>query len=326
MENKGGKTTRFTSTRSELTPREVLTTVYAAMKEKGYDPVNQIVGYLLSGDPTYITSYKAPGGAGALLCPQAEAGRGMMQRILAFDVGDRRIGVAVSDALGITAQPVETYHRKGGAEKDAEYLLDLAKRYAPCTLLFGLPRNMDGTYGEQAEKVKKFAQRLIDQWDGDYAFYDERLTTMAARRVLLDADVSREKRKQVIDKMAAVGHRQDGRRGDPPGVHGEPSGQALIGEDIDMEEKDTIVTLIDEENGQPVDFDLLLTFSYEGKRYAALQPLDEVEGVEDDEIVLLEIVKENGEESYRTIDNEILLDEVFAEFQDLFDEEDEGEE
>ncbi len=92
-----------------------------------------------------------------------------------------------------------------------------------------------------------------------------------------------------------------------------------------MEEKDTIVTLIDEENGQPVDFDLLLTFSYEGKRYAALQPLDEVEGIEDDEIVLLEIVKENGEESYRTIDNEILLDEVFAEFQDLFDEEDEGE-
>ena len=93
-----------------------------------------------------------------------------------------------------------------------------------------------------------------------------------------------------------------------------------------MEEKDTIVTLIDEENGQPVDFDLLLTFSYEGKRYAALQPLDEVEGVEDDEIVLLEIVKENGEEAYRTIDHEILLDEVFREFQELFDEEDEGEE
>ena len=93
-----------------------------------------------------------------------------------------------------------------------------------------------------------------------------------------------------------------------------------------MEEKDTIVTLIDEENGQSVDFDLLLIFSYEGKRYAALQPLDEVEGVEDDEIVLLEIVKENGEEAYRTIDNEILLDEVFREFQELFDEEDEGEE
>ena len=58
MEYKGEKTTRFTSSRSELTPREVLMTVYVAMKEKGYDPVNQIVGYLLSGDPTYITSYK----------------------------------------------------------------------------------------------------------------------------------------------------------------------------------------------------------------------------------------------------------------------------
>ena len=84
-----------------------------------------------------------------------------MQRILAFDVGDKRIGVAVSDALGITAQPVETYHRSGGAQKDAEYLLTLAKKYAPCMLLFGMPRNMDGSYGEQSEKVKKFAEKVL---------------------------------------------------------------------------------------------------------------------------------------------------------------------
>ena len=93
-----------------------------------------------------------------------------------------------------------------------------------------------------------------------------------------------------------------------------------------MEEKDTIVTLIDEDNGQEVDFDLLLTFSYEGKRYAALEPITEVENVEEGEVVLLEIVKENGEETYRSIDNEILLDEVFNEFQELFDEEEEDEE
>lgn len=93
-----------------------------------------------------------------------------------------------------------------------------------------------------------------------------------------------------------------------------------------MEDKDRIVTLIDEENGKEVDFDLLLTFSYEGKRYAALQPLEKVEGVEEDEVVLLEIVKEGEEESYRSIDNEILLDEVFAEFQELFDEEEAEEE
>ena len=127
-----------------------------------------------------------------------------MQRILAFDVGDKRIGVAVSDALGITSQPVETYHRSGGAQKDAEYLLTLAQKYAPCMLLFGMPRNMDGSYGEQSEKVKKFAEKVLEGWDGEYAFYDERLTTMAARRVLLDADISRGKQKKVIDKLAAV--------------------------------------------------------------------------------------------------------------------------
>lgn len=127
-----------------------------------------------------------------------------MQRLVAFDVGDKRIGIAVSDPLGITAQPVETYHRAGGAEKDAEYLISVAKKYAPCKLVFGLPRNMDGSCGEQAEKVRRFAARVIALWDGEYDFYDERLTTMAARRILLDADISRMKQKKVIDKLAAT--------------------------------------------------------------------------------------------------------------------------
>ena len=68
-----------------------------------------------------------------------------MQRILALDVGDKRIGVAVSDLLGVTAQPVETYHRVGSQKKDVAYIIELTKRYAPCKLLFGLPRNMDGS-------------------------------------------------------------------------------------------------------------------------------------------------------------------------------------
>ncbi|MDD3400269.1 MAG: Holliday junction resolvase RuvX [Eubacteriales bacterium] len=127
-----------------------------------------------------------------------------MQRILALDVGDKRIGVAVSDLLGVTAQPVETYHRVGSQKKDVAYIIELTKRYAPCKLLFGLPRNMDGSYGEQAEKVRHFAQLVVSEFDGEHDFYDERLTTMAARRVLLDADVSRSKQKKVIDKLAAV--------------------------------------------------------------------------------------------------------------------------
>ena len=86
-----------------------------------------------------------------------------------------------------------------------------------------------------------------------------------------------------------------------------------------MEEQNTIVELIDE-NGNTVRFDLVMTFDYEGKRYAALLPVEEVEGVGEDEVVLLEIVKDKGGENYVSIENPILLDEVFNEFIELFDE------
>lgn len=87
----------------------------------------------------------------------------------------------------------------------------------------------------------------------------------------------------------------------------------------DMQEQGNIIELIDE-SGKTVQFDLVMTFDYEGKRYAALLPVGEVEGVGEDEVVLLEIVKDKSGENYVTIDNPILLDEVFGEFLDLFDE------
>lgn len=127
-----------------------------------------------------------------------------MLRILAFDVGEKRIGVAVSDPLGITAQGIETYHRTDDLEQDVAHLIKLANGYKPVKIVFGLPRNMDGSYGFQAQITREFADAVLAKWDGDHAFQDERLTTASARRVLIEADVSREKRKQVIDKVAAV--------------------------------------------------------------------------------------------------------------------------
>ena len=127
----------------------------------------------------------------------------MNGRIVGLDVGDVRIGIALSDETRLIATPHSVYTRVGWGP-DVKHIQRIYEEARANLVVCGLPRNMDGTYGEQAEKVKHFAQRLIDRWDGDYAFYDERLTTMAARRVLLDADISREKRKQVIDKMAAV--------------------------------------------------------------------------------------------------------------------------
>ena len=128
----------------------------------------------------------------------------LKERILALDVGQVRIGIAVSDLLGITANGVETYTRKGDDLVDAQYICKVAASYAPVKLLFGLPRNMNGTYGPQAEKIRSFAAVVAEQFGGEIEFYDERLTTAAATRVLLEADMSRKKRKKVVDKMAAV--------------------------------------------------------------------------------------------------------------------------
>ena len=127
-----------------------------------------------------------------------------MERVLALDVGDKRIGVAVSDPLGITAQGLETYTRAETEETDILYLKDLLKRYAPVRLVVGLPRNMDGSYGFQAEKVQAFAQALQAAWGGEMEFYDERLTTVSAERALMEAELNWKQRRKVVDKVAAV--------------------------------------------------------------------------------------------------------------------------
>ena len=127
-----------------------------------------------------------------------------MQRVLALDVGDRRIGLAVSDALGITAQGIETYTRTGDLEKDAAYIRSVAEKYRPVRLLFGMPRNMDGSYGFQSEKVRACADAVLAEWDGEHVFYDERLSTVSAERVLCEAEMNWQKRRKVVDKLAAT--------------------------------------------------------------------------------------------------------------------------
>ena len=127
-----------------------------------------------------------------------------MRRVLALDVGDKRIGIAVSDPLGYTAQGLETYTRTGDEAADAAYIRSLAKKYEPVRLLFGMPRNMDGSYGFQSEKVRAFAEAVLQGFEGEHTFYDERLTTVEAERVLCEAELDWRKRRKVVDKVAAV--------------------------------------------------------------------------------------------------------------------------
>ena len=130
-------------------------------------------------------------------------------RKIGLDVGDRTIGVAVSDPLGITAQGITTIERVG-IRKDSGKVLDLVKEYECDTIVMGLPLSMSGRGSEQTKKVREFRSMLENKMRSTgmkgitIEWQDERLTTVQAERVMIDADVSRRRRKQVIDKQAAV--------------------------------------------------------------------------------------------------------------------------
>src|SRR2546426_9927172 len=124
-------------------------------------------------------------------------------RIAALDVGEARIGVAVSDELGITAQGLGVVRRVGG-RRDLEALAALLTPYAPSRLVVGLPLDMRGTEGAAAVRVRAFAERAAAHLALPLEFWDERLTTVAAERVLLEADMSRRRRREVVGKVAAT--------------------------------------------------------------------------------------------------------------------------
>lgn len=126
-----------------------------------------------------------------------------MERIMGLDVGDKTIGVAVSDLLQMTAQGVTTIRRES-KEKDFAALLELITQYDIKKVVVGLPKHMNGTIGDQGEKTIKFAEKVKNKFKVEIIYQDERLTTMAAERVLISGDVRREKRKGVIDKVAAT--------------------------------------------------------------------------------------------------------------------------
>lgn len=124
-------------------------------------------------------------------------------RIMGLDVGDKTIGIAISDPLGFTAQGMETI-RRTNLEEDIEKLKKIIMEKEVSKMVIGLPKNMNGTTGPQGQKVIEFASLLEDKTSIDIVLWDERLTTVAAERLLIDADVSRAKRKKVIDKIAAT--------------------------------------------------------------------------------------------------------------------------
>ena len=126
-----------------------------------------------------------------------------MERIIGLDVGDKTIGIAISDLLQLTAQGLTTIRRESKV-KDFAALKEIIDEYDVKKVVVGLPKNMNNTIGAQGEKTMKFAEKVKNKYNVEIIYEDERMTTMAAEKMLISGDVRREKRKTVIDKVAAT--------------------------------------------------------------------------------------------------------------------------
>jgi len=124
-------------------------------------------------------------------------------RFLGLDIGSKRIGLALSDELGITAQGLPTLNRTTSGN-DIRKLLEIVSQYKVEKIVIGLPKNMNGTLGKSAEQVLTFIQEMKVITDIPVDVWDERLSTIAVTRTLVSANVSRRRRKEVVDKLAAV--------------------------------------------------------------------------------------------------------------------------
>lgn len=121
---------------------------------------------------------------------------------MALDYGDVRIGISLSDLLKTIASPYETYKRKN-LEEDINYFINLTKEKEVTKIIIGLPLNMDGSAGERVNKTKEFGKLLAKKTGLEIEYVDERLTSVEAEEILIKSKVRRDKRKVLIDKIAA---------------------------------------------------------------------------------------------------------------------------
>lgn len=227
----------------------------------------------------------------------------MNKRIVALDVGDRRIGIAVSDLLGITAQPLETYTRVGYGP-DTRHIAAICRQYETDQILCGLPRNMDGTQGFQADKVREFAKKLEEQ-GMVVAYYDERMTTMLAEGALLEANMRREDRKKKVDMVAAVVILQSY-------LDAQASSSADFADEEDDEEYDDGILEMIDEDGNPIRFYLSASICYAGENYVLLTCAEETQDIAQDESFIMRCTKdEEGNDCYQSLDDEALIAAVY---------------
>lgn len=253
----------------------------------------------------------------------------MEKRIVAYDIGDRRVGIAISDPFNDYAMPCDTYFRAGNFSEDVRFLSRFAEREGAGTIVCGLPLNADGTESLQTQKTRRFIEALKEETQLPVFTEDERYTTREARHDLVGMGVSakRDKRKKAIDSLAAAYILE----GYLSKIKKETGDMSLKEEGNYYEDDENIVELVDEE-GNKSRYEHIGTIEYKGEWYCFFTPEAAAEESEDDadeEVMALHLVGEEDDEQLETIEDEDLLDEVFAEFARQYEEdgdEDDGEE
>lgn len=235
-----------------------------------------------------------------------------MELIAAFDIGDKRIGVAFSDPFGEYAVPSDTYFRTGNFKDDVKAVIAIAEGRGALKIVCGLPLNADGTESVQTQKTRRFIEALKAETALPVEVEDERYTTKEARADLnfLGVSVKKDKRKKAVDSLAAAyileSYLQKQKRSD-----------SMKEEREEYDEENNIVELIDEE-GNSQRFEHLMTFEYKGEWYCAFTPVAEAEEADDDEegdeVVIYHLVGGENDETLEPIEDDEKLDEVFAEF------------
>ncbi len=236
------------------------------------------------------------------------------KRAIAFDIGNKRIGVAISDPFNEYAMPCETYTRTGKFHQDVQAIADIAKERGVGVIVCGIPYNFDGSESVQTVKTTEFIEALRGKTDLPIALEDERFTTMQARETQIAGGIKREDRKKTIDSIAAsyilesylLREKRKNKKAEETAM-----------KEQEIYEEDRILELETEEG--VMKFYHLATFPYKGDNYCVFQKAEPETEEEEDEVVIYRL--EEGEEGgmLMPVEDDALLDEVFAEFCHLYE-------
>ena len=237
------------------------------------------------------------------------------KRAIAFDIGGKRIGVAISDPFNEYAMPCETYVRTRNIDADAAALAKIAKDRGVGVIVCGMPFNYDGTESIQMVRTREFIEYLREKTDLPIELEDERFTTMQARETQIMGGIKLKDKKKTIDSIAASyilesylsRQKMQNKKVEEPTMNNEMENEVY-------EEDENRIFVFDNEDGTVEKLYLIATVPYKGKNFACFQLAEPESEEEEDEIIIYAIREDGDEFVFDYIDDEDLMDEVFAEF------------